>query len=84
MLIKIYGMLWALLGIIALVLLATGYFTATVLIAFGFVIFGMIFMGMISVLPSTVVHHTPPPAKAKSAATEKQSGIFDSKHLATR
>lgn len=88
MLLKIYGMLWALMAVVALLFLVTGNFTIMTLIGFGFVSFGMIFMGMIAILPSTVVHHdaTPKPVKAKfkPATAEQTTGIFDSKHLATR
>jgi hypothetical protein len=84
---KIYGMLWAIIAVIAVLLLVTGNFTQMTLMAFGFVVFGMIFMGMISVLPSTVVHHTPAPAKepkAKPVKVKEERGLFPSKNLATR
>lgn len=43
----------------------TGTFTPMVGVVLGFWAFGLIFMGMISVLPSTIGHHTPAaPAKA--------------------
>lgn len=85
---KLYWTLWAIIGSIALVLLATGNFTMLAFVAFGFVSFGMIFMGMISVLPSTVVHHAPPKEpKVKSVKIKKEKEekkIFHAKPLATR
>lgn len=85
MLVKMYGMLWAMIAVIAALLLITGNFTMMTLVAFGFVGFGMIFMGMMCVLPSTVVHHAAPPEpQAKLKTAPEKSGIFESKHLATR
>jgi hypothetical protein len=56
MIVKIYALIWAL-GILAVgVFYLTGYFTPVVAIVFGFLSFGAIFMGMMSVLPSTVTH----------------------------
>ena len=85
--VKIYWVLWAAIATLALILYVTGNFTQLTLIAFGFVSFGMIFMGMIAVLPSTVTHHAPPkvreakPAKIKA---EREDRIFHAKNLATR
>jgi hypothetical protein len=84
---KIYWTLWAIIGLTALLLFAAGSFTPLVLIAFGFISFGMIFMGMISVLPSTVGHHAPPAApkiKPVKVKAERNDGIFQTKPLATR
>lgn len=86
MLVKIYWTLWAAVAAVAAILLVTGNFTMLTVVAFGFVSFGMIFMGMISVLPATVVHHGPPqPAKARAVKPEKvkEKRVFASNHLAT-
>lgn len=83
---KIYWTLWAAIALTALIIFAAGSFTMMTLVGFGFVSFGMIFMGIIAVLPSTVGHH-PVPKKPKvrtGEVKEEKSGIFDSKHLATR
>jgi hypothetical protein len=80
---KIYEMLWALIGVIALLLLITGNFTMITLIAVGLVAFGMIFMGMISVLPSTVGHNAPPEIPTVKPAKIKEERVFHAKHLAT-
>lgn len=85
MLVKIYEMLWAIIALIAILLLVTGNFSMMTLVAFGFVCFGMIFMGMMSVLPSTVGHHAPlKTAEAKIEKAKEEKGLFPSKHLAIR
>ncbi|HLM61673.1 MAG TPA: hypothetical protein VK308_12780 [Pyrinomonadaceae bacterium] len=57
MILKIYGLIWAL-GLMAVAALyMTGNFNQVVATVFGFLSFGAIFMGMMFVLPSTVVHH---------------------------
>jgi len=86
--VKLYWTLWAIIASIAVLLLATGNFTPLALIAFGFVSFGMIFMGMIAVLPSTVGHHAAPPAPPKpepvKIKADREDRIFQTKPLAIR
>ncbi len=85
MLVKIYWMLWSAIAIIAALLFVTGNFSIMTLVAFGFVSFGMIFMGMMCVLPSMVGHHAvPAEPKVKVETAKEKSRIFDSKQLATR
>jgi hypothetical protein len=84
---KLYWTLWAVIGTTALLIWASGNFTMLTLIGFGFVSFGMIFMGMISVLPSTVGHHSAPAApKVKPVKVDAKSEerIFQPNSLATR
>jgi uncharacterized protein (DUF58 family) len=72
--VKVYKILWAvLLTIIALTFL-TGNLTMSVGVAFGFVIFGLIFSGMMFVLPSTVAHanHHLAPVKEIKKVKEKR------------
>jgi hypothetical protein len=87
---KLYWTLWAFIALTALLLVATGNFTPLTLVAFGFVSFGMIFMGMINVLPTVVGPHAAPvepkqpkvkPVKTKA---EREDRIFQPKPLATR
>lgn len=59
MLVKIYWTLWAMVLFVAALLYLTGFLTMTAIVAFGFVIFGLIFMGMMSVLPVSVAHPGP-------------------------
>ena len=54
MMLKLYGLVWAV-GIAgAAVTYLTGNMTPELTVLFGFLSFGAIFMGMIGVLPSTV------------------------------
>ena len=60
MIVKIYGMLWLATGVIAALLYIAGVFTLTVGVTFEFIAFGMVFMGMIGVLPILAAHPSPP------------------------
>lgn len=57
MLVKIYMTIWGLTATLAGALFLTGYFGKMTFVAFGFICFGLIFMGILSVLPSTVGHN---------------------------
>lgn len=59
MLVKIYGLMWFLFLVSSGVLFLSGGFTSMSMVIFGFIFFGLTFMGMIAVLPTTVAH---PPA----------------------
>lgn len=54
MLTKIYFALWTLIIAAAGVTYFAGMLTEPVVVAFGFLSFGMVFMGMMSVLPTAV------------------------------
>ena len=75
MLTKIYGCLWAIFLIAAAVIFLTGNFTMFVGVVFGFIAFGMVFMGMMGVLPATVVH--PAPVVAKVGKDPARARIAD-------
>lgn len=73
MIVKIYGMIWAFIATAAAVIFLTGNFTQLTAVVFGFISFGMIFMGMMGVLPSTFAHSAPakkqrhnPPVKERA------------------
>lgn len=71
MLVRIYWLMWALLILAALIIYAAGNFTMLTAVVFGFLAFGMTFMGMMSVLPGMVAH--PPrikPAKVETGPVE--------------
>jgi hypothetical protein len=59
MIIKIYILIWVLGLAAAGIFYLTGNLTPLMQIVFGFLTFGMIFMGMISILPFEVTHHSP-------------------------
>lgn len=54
MLIKIYIALWAIIVTSAVVMFLIGGLSELMIVAYGFICFGMVFMGMISVLPTAV------------------------------
>lgn len=59
MLTKIYKLVWSIVAIAALILFLSGNFTSLAAVVFGFVIFGLVFAGMMIVLPHEVSHPTP-------------------------
>jgi len=66
---KVYFMLWGLLFLAAAVIFAIGIMTPMTLVVFGFISFGMVFMGMMGVLPILVTH--PEPTKAIKIRKER-------------
>ncbi len=52
-------MIWAFIAMAAAVVFLSGNFTQMTAVVFGFISFGMIFMGMMGVLPATFSHHEP-------------------------
>lgn len=66
-------MTWAFVAFAALLIFLTGNFTPLAGIVFGFIFFGLVFGGMIGVLPSTVGHNAPvEAAKPKKAPVVKE------------
>ena len=59
MLVKLYWMVWGLFSVAAVIAFAAGSFTMLVATVFGFVAFGLTFMGMMGVLPAMVSHPSP-------------------------
>lgn len=68
--VKVYWLLWLVLAATAAFLFVGGFMTMTTVVVFGFISFGMTFMGMMGVLPLVVSH--PAPAKAESAPREEK------------
>lgn len=66
---KMYGFLWLVFGVLAGILFVGGVFTLMTAVVFGFVAFGLTFMGMMCVLPGTVSH--PPVKKESRPAADK-------------
>lgn len=54
MMTKIYFSLWAIYLAVAGAIYFSGYATPRLIVAFGFISFGMVFMGIMGVLPSSV------------------------------
>ena len=81
MLVKVYWMTWGVVGLAALLLFAAGSFTMMTGVVFGFIAFGMTFMGMIAVLPVMASHPAPPklekaPAEALQPIRETPAKMF--------
>lgn len=68
---KMYGFLWLVFGVLAGILFVGGVFTLMTAVVFGFVAFGLTFMGMMCVLPGTVSH--PPVKKERRPAADKSA-----------
>ena len=60
---KMYSLVWTAFWVVAAILWLGGVFSLFVGVVFGFLAFGLVFMGMMCVLPGTVSH--PAPVKAK-------------------
>jgi hypothetical protein len=80
--VKLYGLLWLAIATVALILFLGGVMTMPVVVVFGFISFGMVFMGMIGVLPTMVSHHSTDVAKPiKEAEKGKQRKIHRPAHV---
>lgn len=60
MFVKIYAVMWLAVVFLAGPIFLTGYFNMLTAVVFGFVSFGLVFVGMMCVLPSTVAHPASP------------------------
>jgi hypothetical protein len=58
--VKAYLYTWGMFLLAALVLFLTGNFTMLTAVVFGFMAFGLVFMGMMNVLPLAVAHQSEP------------------------
>ncbi len=69
--VKAYWTIWTMVAVLASVVLVTGNMTLLVGVGFGFVAFGMIFSGMMMILPATVARRNHPDVPKVKAAKEK-------------
>ncbi|MDH3494829.1 MAG: hypothetical protein OEM82_14840 [Acidobacteriota bacterium] len=60
MLEKIYFSIWALFALVVAMFYFAGWFDYATVTVLGFIMFGLIFMGMIGVLPFWTTHHAGP------------------------
>jgi len=58
MIVKIYALIWVLGLLTAVAFYLTGNLGPIMTVLFGFLTFGAVFMGMMGVLPETVVHNS--------------------------
>ncbi|MEZ5344634.1 MAG: hypothetical protein R2681_03665 [Pyrinomonadaceae bacterium] len=57
---KLYLALWGIFFAAFALFFLTGFMTAAMVVGFGFVAFGMVFLGMIGILPHYVTHYKIP------------------------
>ncbi len=69
-------MIWTVIATAATVVFLTGNFTQLTSVVFGFIGFGMIFMGIMGVLPATFSHHTPVKQQLEKATVKEASKGF--------
>lgn len=60
--VTIYKMSWVVTALAAVLLFVTGNLGPIAVVSLGFLLFTLVFMGMISVLPSLTTHAKPQPA----------------------
>lgn len=70
---KFYSFLWALYAIAVGVIWLGGAMTMLAITVFGFVAFGLVFVGMMCVLPGVVGHSHEPAAKAPAVKRTRSS-----------
>ena len=68
---KTYGFLWTLVIVAAGIIWLAGVFTLITAVVFGFIAFGMTFMGMMCVLPGVVAHPGLPRVEKPTASTNR-------------
>lgn len=70
MLAKLYWLTWLAMAVIAALFFVTGNMTAMALVVFGFFAFGLVFMGMMNVLPTVVGHQVHEPVSRPKETPE--------------
>jgi hypothetical protein len=66
---------WALIGVATLLVFATGNFTMLAASVLGFVVMGMLFMGMMNVLPIAISHPSHPAAEAAAVPAPSKPAV---------
>ena len=81
--VRFYQTIWLLFIGTAATFLITGNLTPIVGVVFGFIVFGLIFMGMMSVLPTSITHPVPSNERLGSGLWTRIRTAFESgqKHL---
>lgn len=70
MIVRIYWSLWILTAISAIILFLIGGFTLMAAVVYGFIAFGLTFMGMIGVLPNIATHPVEAPIASPKPVAE--------------
>lgn len=71
MLTKIYFSTWLVIAIAFLAMFIAGGMTMAAMVVFGFIAFGMVFMGIMGVLPAEVSHSHAKPERAMSIVSRE-------------
>lgn len=79
MVIKVYTGIWAAFAVVVLAAAATGNFTGEFVYVAGTFLFGLIFMGMLAVIPLTLA---PKPHKVHASVTIKEKIGYDRREQA--
>jgi len=82
--VKIYFSLWFALAAIFALVFMLGNLTLITLVIFGFMAFGMTFMGMMGVLPAVVTNATHPSEKSEFESPSETVTIKQSKDRTSR
>ncbi len=69
---RMYSLIWTALAVVAAILWMGGVFSLFIGVVFGFIAFGLVFMGMMCVLPGTVSYPAPL-AHPKAAAAKSNA-----------
>ncbi len=74
--VRFYKMVWLVFAAAAALTYLTGKMTAIVAVAYGHMVFGLIFMGMMIVLPTGIKH--PEPARSGPGLLKRSFGLLQS------
>ena len=77
---KFYSFLWIVFAVSAGIIWLAGVFTLTTVVVYGFISFGLVFTGMMCVLPGAVSH---PPVKRERVAKAPKQGRVSTGSRAT-
>jgi len=72
---KFYWFLWVLFAVSVAIVWLANVLTMLAIVVFGFIAFGLIFAGMMCVLPGTVSHTSGKPAKLRSPRIEPEPAV---------
>lgn len=72
--VRAYWTIWTMIAVLASVVLVSGNMTMLIGVGFGFVVFGMIFSGMMMILPATVARRNHP--DVPNVKTAKNENYF--------
>ena len=75
MLTKVYWLTWVAIALFAGIVFLSGNLTTMLLVILGFIAFGMVFMGMMNVLPTAVTHPSPKVSRQVSEEVRARTAV---------